>query len=98
MFLISLNYKKPLSEVDRFVAEHREFLLRYYASGHFLLSGRREPRDGGVILAQADSRNDIEQILRDDPFQREQIADYDIVEFLPTMSSDELDFLRVPLA
>ena len=98
MFLISLNYKKPLSEVDRFVAEHCEFLAHHYASGNFLLSGRREPRDGGVILAQADSRNDIEQILRDDPFQREQIADYDIVEFLPTMSSDELDFLRVPLA
>jgi len=95
MFVILLKYKKPLSEIDRFVAEHREFLSRHYASGHFLLSGRQEPRDGGVILAQADSRADIEKVLSKDPFQREQIADYDIVEFLPTMSSAELDCLRI---
>jgi uncharacterized protein YciI len=94
MFVILLNYKKSLAEVDRFVAEHREFLYRYYASGHFLLSGRKEPRDGGVILAQADSRTEIELILRNDPFHREQIANYDIVEFVPTMSSPELDCLR----
>jgi uncharacterized protein YciI len=95
MFFILLSYKKPLPEIDRFVAEHREFLSRYYASGHFLLSGRKEPRDGGVILAKADSRAEIEQILRNDPFHREQIADYDIVEFVPVMSSPEFDSLRV---
>ena len=94
MFVILLNYKKSIAEVDRFVAEHREFLSRYYASGHFLLSGRKEPRDGGVILAQADSRADIEEILSNDPFQREQVADYDIVEFVPTLSSAEFDGLR----
>jgi uncharacterized protein YciI len=96
MFVILLSYKKSLTEIDRFVAEHREFLSRYYASGHFLLSGRKEPRDGGVILAKADSRAEIELILRNDPFQREQIANYDIVEFVPTMSSPELDCIRVP--
>lgn len=95
MFVVLLNYTKPLSEIDRFVSEHREFLSRYYASGHFLLSGRKEPRDGGVILAKADSRAEIERLLRDDPFHREQLAEYDIVEFIPTLSSTEFDNLRV---
>src|SRR3990167_3644511 len=74
MFLILLTYKKPLAEVDRFVAEHRAFLERHYASGHFLLSGRKEPRTGGVILATAARRCDIEDIVRRDPFHREEIG------------------------
>jgi uncharacterized protein YciI len=95
MFVISLNYIKPLSEVDRFVAEHREFLESYYASGHFLLSGRQEPRTGGVILAKAQTRAEIESIIQNDPFHREQIADYDIVEFLPSMATTQLNSFKV---
>jgi len=94
MFIVLLNYIKPLSEVDRFVGEHREFLDRYYASGHFLLSGRKEPRNGGVILCRAETRAEIESIISDDPFSREQIAEYDIIEFLPSMAATHLDTLK----
>jgi uncharacterized protein YciI len=91
MFLIVLRYIKPLSEVDRFVGEHRAFLERHYASGIFLLSGRQEPRTGGVILAKAESRAQIETIVRSDPFNREKIAEYELIEFLPSMSSAGLE-------
>jgi uncharacterized protein YciI len=84
MFLILLTYKKPLSEVDRVVDAHRQFLESYYASGHFLLSGRKEPRTGGVILAEAETRMEIETIIARDPFYQEQIAEYDIIEFIPS--------------
>lgn len=94
MFVILLNYIKPLSEVDRFVGEHREFLERYYASGHFLLSGRKEPRTGGVILAKADTRAQIESIVLNDPFNREQVAEYEIIEFLPSMAATHLANLK----
>jgi uncharacterized protein YciI len=94
MFLILLNYNKPLSEVDRFVGEHREFLERYYASGHFLLSGRKEPRTGGVILAKAETKAEIESIVADDPFHREQIAEYQIIEFQPSMAASQLADLK----
>jgi len=90
MFIILLNYKKPLSEVDRFVGEHREFLERHYTAGEFLLSGRQEPRTGGVILAKTTSRAEVDEILRDDPFHREQIAEYEIIEFLPSMAASLL--------
>jgi uncharacterized protein YciI len=96
MFLILLSYKKPLAEVDPFVAEHRAFLEHHYASGHFLMSGRKEPRTGGVILATAGSRSDIEEIIRNDPFYREDIAAYDIVEFLPSMTAAHLAHLKAP--
>ena len=38
MFVVLLKYIKPLAEVDRYVAEHREFLARHYAAGDFILS------------------------------------------------------------
>jgi len=96
MFVILLNYLKPLSEVDRFVAEHRAFLERHYASGHFLLSGRQEPRTGGVILARAPTRAEIETIVLSDPFNREKIARYEIVEFLPSMADTHFAQLKAP--
>jgi uncharacterized protein YciI len=96
MFVILLNYIKPLSEVDQFVGEHREFLERYYASGHFLLSGRKEPRTGGVILAKAETRAEIESVILNDPFNREKIAEYEVIEFLPSMAAAHLANLKVP--
>jgi uncharacterized protein YciI len=95
MFIILLRYRKPMSEVDRFVGEHREFLKRYYDSGIFVLSGRQEPRTGGVILANGASKEEIERIIRFDPFYRERIAEYELVEFLPSMSDPRLADFKV---
>lgn len=90
MYVILLHYLKPLSEVDRYVAEHRAFLERHYAAGDFLLSGRQEPRSGGVIIARAETRAQIEAIVGEDPFKREQIASYEIVEFVPSLADARL--------
>lgn len=76
--------------MDRFVGEHRQFLERHYASGQFLLSGRKEPRTGGVILSVAETRAEIEWIVQTDPFYREQIAEYEIIEFFPSMAVEHL--------
>jgi len=93
MFIIELTYIQPLSIVDNFVAEHRAFLERHYATGQFLLSGRKEPRTGGFILANAASREALELILQEDPFQREGIAQYAVTEFLPSMAAPGLQSL-----
>jgi uncharacterized protein YciI len=93
MFIALLEYLKPLSDIDPLLGEHREFLERRYASGHFLLSGRKEPRTGGVILLRADSRAQAESILREDSFQREGVARFEIVEFLPSMAAPPFESL-----
>ena len=36
MFLIIVDYKKPLEEVERYLAEHRAFLDRYFVQGKLL--------------------------------------------------------------
>lgn len=89
MFIILVNYQRPLSEVDAFVPAHREFLQTHYAAGTFLLSGRREPRDGGIIIARADSRATVERIVTEDPFHQQGLATYTILEFQPSLSAPE---------
>jgi uncharacterized protein YciI len=96
MFIVLLTYTQPLTEVDRLVPGHRSFLERNYALGHFILSGRKEPRTGGVILSAMASRTALEAVLQEDPFQREGVAQYDIIEWVPSMSAPALAHLLSP--
>jgi uncharacterized protein YciI len=89
LFLAMLKYLRPLSEVDAHLVAHRAFLDQYYQSKQFLCSGPMNPREGGVILAKAESKDELEKILRDDPFQKNGIAEYKILEFTPVKMSPE---------
>jgi len=51
MFLVHVTYVKPLEVIDELLPAHRKFLEANYQAGLFLLSGPREPRTGGIILA-----------------------------------------------
>ena len=81
MFVIELIYKVELAEIDRHMAAHVKFLKKYYASGHFLVSGRKIPRDGGIIIAVGASRDEIQTIVQQDPFCSHRLADFRIIEF-----------------
>ena len=59
MFIIELTYKAPLEQIDAQMKPHMAFLNKHYASGHFLVSGRKIPRDGGIILAVEESRQEM---------------------------------------
>ena len=90
MFIAILTYKKPLSEVDQFLAAHREYLAKHYAAGDFIASGPQTPRVGGVIMIKANDRIAVEAIIAQDPFNINGIADYQIMDFSPTMFCDDI--------
>ncbi|MGL5468442.1 MAG: YciI family protein [Shewanella sp.] len=93
MFVISLTYKKPLADVELHLAAHIAYLDAYYAKGVFIASGRKVPRTGGVIFAKAESRSVLEAILQQDPFYIEDVAEFDVVEFVPTKAALGLEQL-----
>jgi uncharacterized protein YciI len=95
LFVLDLTYVADLSEVDRLLEPHREYLARNYDAGVFLASGRKEPRTGGVILATGD-RRDVEAVVRTDPFAVHGVATYEITEFVPTMTAPVLEEWRRP--
>jgi uncharacterized protein YciI len=90
MFVIELIYKVPLTEIDAHMAAHVNFLKKYYAAGNFLVSGRKIPRDGGIILAVGQSRRQIETIMDEDPFTAHGLADVRIIEFQASQRADDI--------
>jgi uncharacterized protein YciI len=90
MFVVELIYKASLSEIDAAMAAHMAFLRKYYASGNFLVSGRKVPRDGGIILAVGESRAAVEAIMREDPFCERGLAEARVIEFRASQRADDL--------
>jgi uncharacterized protein YciI len=90
MFVIELTYKAELSEIDAAMKPHMAWLQRHYASGTFIASGRKVPRDGGIILAVAPDRAAVEAIVREDPFVSRGLADARVIEFRASQRAADL--------
>jgi uncharacterized protein YciI len=90
MFVIELTYTATLAEIDANMAAHVQYLKKYYTAGHFVVSGRKIPRDGGIIVAVAKSRQHIETIIREDPFYERGLADFRIIQFRASQRADDM--------
>lgn len=91
MFIFTLTYKKPLSEVEKYLEEHCVYLDLNYKAGNFIASGRREPRTGGVIICKVETKDAALDIMKADPFYINEIAEYDAIEFIPSKYVDGFD-------
>lgn len=89
MLIVNLTYVKPLEEVEKHLAEHIKFLNKYYTINKFICSGRKNPRTGGVILCNAKNMEEVNEIISEDPFNKNSIANYDVVEFQPTKYTED---------
>lgn len=94
MFVMELTYTAPVEAVEEEMDAHLAWLDGYYAAGIFLASGRKVPRDGGMILAGGVSRKEIEKIAAEDPFTVAGVCTYRITEFLATKTSADLATVR----
>ncbi len=90
MFIVQLTYKTSISEVDKYLQAHREFLDYYYKQGLILASGPMKPRTGGIIIALTTDRNYLESILQKDPYYLAEITNYTLIEFTPVKHCDEI--------
>ena len=80
----------PLEQLDLHMAAHVKFLHKYYKMNVFVASGRKVPRTGGIILALAKSKDEVELIMNSDPFVKNKLAEYSITEFLTSQFHPEL--------
>ncbi|TCO75040.1 YciI family protein [Marinisporobacter balticus] len=94
MFIISLTYIKEIEVVDVYLKEHVTYLKEQYEKGVFIASGRKVPRIGGVILSNLKDKKLLMDVVKEDPFYKNEVAKYEIVEFIPSMTSEELVFLK----
>jgi uncharacterized protein YciI len=62
-------------------------------TGRFLLSGRKIPRDGGIILAAGGTKSEVEAIVKQDPFHVRGLAEFRIIEFRASQRADNVQEL-----
>ncbi|MFK7791601.1 MAG: YciI family protein [Devosiaceae bacterium] len=84
IFVIELHYTTDdLSKIDALLDAHMAFIDAQYDAGIFLASGPKVPRVGGVILAKGDDLEVMKDLMKQDPFMIEGVADYSYTAFLP---------------
>ncbi|MGW8327262.1 YciI family protein [Streptomyces sp. NPDC055897] len=90
MFVLEVTYTAPLDRVDARLDDHVAWLDAQYEAGVFIASGRKQPRDGGIILAVGDDRAAMERLVATDPFLVDELCTYRITEFLATKVAPQL--------
>ncbi|GHF37167.1 hypothetical protein GCM10010359_44760 [Streptomyces morookaense] len=97
MFVMELTYIAPIDRIEAALPEHVAWLDSHYASGVFIASGRKDPRDGGIIIALGDDRTKIEEIAKSDPFSVAGVCEYTITKFFATKTAEPLEQYRETL-
>ncbi|HMV43456.1 MAG TPA: YciI family protein [Leptospiraceae bacterium] len=90
-FIIRLDYKVPIEKIDTVLVEHRAFLDSGYEKKILLSSGPQNPRDGGILIARAESLEAIREFCSKDPFAKNNFADYHFTEFIPVKFQKEFE-------
>jgi uncharacterized protein YciI len=72
------------------MADHVKYLNKYYKQNAFVASGRKVPRTGGIILALSKSREELDEIIREDPFYVHKLAKFNVTEFMTSQSHPEI--------
>jgi uncharacterized protein YciI len=94
MFVLELTHMAPPEEVDALREAHLEWVEEHFEAGVFVISGRKNTRDGGVILAVGDDRDRIEAVVASDPYVQEEVCAYRIIPFTAARTARGLEEYR----
>ncbi|RFU49192.1 YciI family protein [Paraburkholderia sp. DHOC27] len=83
LHIVISSYTPRSAELDARMPEHLAFLETYHRAGCFLLSGSKSTCDGGIVIAQTRTREELVEIMERDPLRRLGLLDYEIMGFAP---------------
>ncbi len=98
MYILFINPTKSPEELAPVFPAHSEFLNSYVKAGKFILTGGLTARPAGVVLANVNSEEELKALLAEDPFVREQVAEYEVIEFKPSRYHESFASLIAPSA
>ncbi|VWB32170.1 YciI family protein [Burkholderia lata] len=96
MYVIDIHYTASLERIDDALERHRAFLQPQFDKGIFIAAGPKVPREGGVILAARIDRDELDAILKTDPFVTEGLATYRVTEFRITRAASGFNVPVLP--
>ncbi|HZP79201.1 MAG TPA: YciI family protein [Pseudolabrys sp.] len=84
-FFLEGEHLVPFEQRDPdLIAAHRAFLQKGYDHGHFLVSGPSIPPTGGILIARAESLDELNKLLAEEPFCKAKVMRFSkIIEFNP---------------
>jgi uncharacterized protein YciI len=83
-FIAEMTYLAPIETIRAGYVEHRAWLQRGYDLGLFLCSGpKSDPPVGGFLVARAGSREELERMFADEPFNKAGLGAMTFTEFQP---------------
>ena len=89
-FLVELTYIVEIAKIDEVITEHRAFLQIGYDKNILLMSGPKNPREGGVIIARGESVEALQEFFSNDPYSINKCAEYKFTEFMPVKHQEFL--------
>ncbi len=96
MYVIDIHYTASLERIDDALERHRAYLQPLFDKGIFIAAGPKVPREGGVILAARIDRDELDAILKTDPFVTEGLATYRVTEFRITRAASGFNVPALP--
>ena len=93
MFIILLKFSDNKNQAGQYMAGHKEWIQRGFADGVFLMVGSLQPNQGGAILANDTTLEDLQNRVNDDPFVAENVVTADILGISPNQTDERLKFL-----
>ena len=81
-FIIDLEYQAPIEEIEKHLDAHMDYIYAGRDKGYFISWGPKVPRTGGLIIAQAETREEIEAFASTDPFVTEGVSKMTVTEFV----------------
>jgi uncharacterized protein YciI len=93
MFVILLKFSSNKANASQFMDGHNSWLKDGFAKGTFLLAGTIQPKLGGAILAHNATPEEIQAIVKEDPFVSENVVVAEIIEITPSKVAPPFDLL-----
>jgi uncharacterized protein YciI len=95
MYLLVVNFIKTPVEVAPHVETHSAWVKKNFEEGVFLFAGPKKSKLGGAILARSIDKSLLNKIISEDSYIKEDVAEYQIIDFDCKVTTPELGFLKI---
>jgi len=94
MYLLNVSYSQSPETVQPHIQPHSAWVKKYADEGLILFAGPKKSGLGGVIAVKSIEKSRLLEILSEDPYVIQDVADVQILDFDCKLAIDELTGLK----
>jgi uncharacterized protein YciI len=96
VYILFITSTKSLQELEPVFPVHNAYLDTNYKTGKLILNGELTAKPAVVLLANVTSEEELQALLAADPFVREHLVEFEVIEFKPSRYHQSLASLIAP--